>query len=596
MAGGKLYASCLSLALLCSLLGAARCQDDDDVVVTTEEVDDHMEDFAYVSPVAPNNAYLAEHFDDVEQFKKKWVLSEAKKEGIDDDIAKYDGKWSVETPQKNSMKGDLGLVLKSKAKHAAISSRLNRPFQFAGRPLVVQYEVTLQEGQECGGAYLKLLSLGKHTADLRQFHDKTPYTIMFGPDKCGNDHKLHFIFRHKNPLNGTFTEKHSKKPKDRMEEPFKDKLPHLYTLIVRPDNTFTILLDHKTVNEGSLLEDFTPAVNPPAEIDDPSDRKPSDWDDREKIPDPDARKPDDWDEDAPATIPDASATKPEGWLDDEPEMIPDPNALKPDDWDVDMDGEWEAPLIVNPRCEQAPGCGEWKPPSVSNPAYKGKWRTPMIDNPNYKGKWKPQRIPNPDFFEDKNPFRMADIGAVGFELWSMSDMILFDNIIVTDDPAGAAQWAAETFDIKRRKFEKEGENLLTRLINYTNERPWLWAVYVVVIGLPVVLLIVMCCTSSSQEKEEQRRAAEAKKTDAVSADYPDEAEEDQQEAADAGPSTSAASKGDLEVKEAQGSGDEAPLLNREAVRPPDDAEERSGDAADGDARHSPRKRTLRKDD
>jgi len=22
------------------------------------------------------------------------------------------------------------------------------------------------------------------------FHDKTPYTIMFGPDKCGNDHKV----------------------------------------------------------------------------------------------------------------------------------------------------------------------------------------------------------------------------------------------------------------------------------------------------------------------------------------------------------------------------------------------------------------------
>ena len=24
----------------------------------------------------------------------------------------------------------------------------------------------------------------------RQFNDKTPYTIMFGPDKCGMDHKV----------------------------------------------------------------------------------------------------------------------------------------------------------------------------------------------------------------------------------------------------------------------------------------------------------------------------------------------------------------------------------------------------------------------
>lgn len=36
---------------------------------------------------------------------------------------------------------------------------------------------------------------------------------MFGPDKCGNDHKLHFIFRHRNPKNGSFEEKHCKKPK-----------------------------------------------------------------------------------------------------------------------------------------------------------------------------------------------------------------------------------------------------------------------------------------------------------------------------------------------------------------------------------------------
>ena len=25
---------------------------------------------------------------------------------------------------------------------------------------------------------------------LSQFHDRTPYTIMFGPENCGNDHKV----------------------------------------------------------------------------------------------------------------------------------------------------------------------------------------------------------------------------------------------------------------------------------------------------------------------------------------------------------------------------------------------------------------------
>ena len=64
--------------------------------------------------------------------------------------------------------------------------------------------------QDCGGGYIKLLSHDKNF-DLRQFTDKTPYTIMFGPDKCGSDSKLHFIFRHVNPKNGSIEEKHVKK-------------------------------------------------------------------------------------------------------------------------------------------------------------------------------------------------------------------------------------------------------------------------------------------------------------------------------------------------------------------------------------------------
>ena len=34
---------------------------------------------------------------------------------------------------------------------------------------------------------------------------------MFGPDKCGSDAKLHFIFRHVHPKNGSVEEKHVKK-------------------------------------------------------------------------------------------------------------------------------------------------------------------------------------------------------------------------------------------------------------------------------------------------------------------------------------------------------------------------------------------------
>lgn len=96
----------------------------------------------------------------------------------------------MEAAERDPLKGDLGLVLKSKAKHSAIASQFDRPFVFANKPLVLQYEVLHQNGQECGGAYLKLLSVDPSSTDLQKLHDKTPYTIMFGPDKCGNDYKV----------------------------------------------------------------------------------------------------------------------------------------------------------------------------------------------------------------------------------------------------------------------------------------------------------------------------------------------------------------------------------------------------------------------
>lgn len=37
----------------------------------------------------------------------------------------------------------------------------------------------------------------------------------------------------------------------------------------------------------------------------------------------------------------------------------------------------------------------------------------------------------------------------------MSDNILFDNIIITDDKTVSEQWAAETFDLKRNLVDRD---------------------------------------------------------------------------------------------------------------------------------------------
>ena len=144
----------------------------------------------YTTPVLSKEAHFAEHFDDFDEAKKRWIISRAQKEE-QDNVFKYNGHWDFDLPERPIFQNDRGLILRSKAKHAAISAKLNRRFEFNNKPLYVQYEVNFQNGMDCGGAYIKLLSYSKDL-DLNNFHDKTPYTIMFGPDKCGNDIKVGF--------------------------------------------------------------------------------------------------------------------------------------------------------------------------------------------------------------------------------------------------------------------------------------------------------------------------------------------------------------------------------------------------------------------
>jgi calnexin len=338
-----------------------------------------------------------------------------------------------------------------KASKYGIVTELPEPIELKENTVVLQYDLRLQNKLECGGAYLKFLQPQDAGWVPKEFDNESPYSIMFGPDKCGATNKVHFIFRHKNPKTGAYVEHHLKNP----PSPVIDSFTHVYSAVIYPDNTVKILIDGEEKKTANLLSaDFEPPVVPPETIPDPNDKKPEDWDERAKISDPEATKPDDWDEEAPLEIEDLDAQKPEGWLDDEPEEIEDPEAAKPEDWDDEEDGEWEVPKIANPLCDEAPGCGEWKRPTKRNPAYKGKWYAPMIDNPNYKGIWKPRQIPNPDFFEIEHP-NLEPIAAIGIEIWTMQDEILFDNILITSDEAEAAEYRQKTWKVKFDAEQKE---------------------------------------------------------------------------------------------------------------------------------------------
>jgi len=328
-------------------------------------------------------------------------------------------------------------------------------------PVVLQYEYRPQRGAACDGGYAKLLlsdpeagedlpfvtraAVTKHDSEV-DLSKPEYYGIMFGPDKCGMTNKVHFIMRHKNPNTGKWTEHHLRNAPVTAE----GTDTALYTLVVRPaTNTFEVRVNNVVRREGSLLEELDPPINPPAEIDDPADKKPADWVDEAKIADPEASKPDDWDEDAPAMVLNMDVVKPAGWLDDEPAMVPDPEAEMPEDWDEEEDGEWEAPAVPNPKCSEAPGCGKWVRPTKANPAFKGKWSAPMIDNPDYKGEWAPRRIPNPDFFEDKSPGSLPPLAGLAIEVMINTGGTAFDNVLVTRDEAEAHSFADHTWAVEQ---------------------------------------------------------------------------------------------------------------------------------------------------
>merc|ERR1712083_865215 len=192
---------------------------------------------------------------------------------------------------------------------------------------------------------------------------------------------------------------------------------HLYTMVLKPDNTVIVEIDQEEIYKGAIKDDWE--VLKPKEISDPADKKPEDWSDESMIDDPAEKKPDDWVE--------------------EKRMV-DSEAKKPDDWDDEEDGEWE-------------------PPMKDNPAFKGEWTVKRISNPAYKGFWEAKKIANPEYEDDDAVYKYADFGFIGFDLWQVKGGTIFDNIIISDDKGEAdaflQKWKALSESEKAEKKKEE---------------------------------------------------------------------------------------------------------------------------------------------
>ncbi|XP_015886601.3 calreticulin-3 [Ziziphus jujuba] len=339
--------------------------------------------------------FFEERFED--GWKSRWILSDWKRsEGKAGTFKHTAGKWSADPDDK-------GIQTYNDAKHYAISAKIPE-FSNKNRTLVVQYSIKFEQDIECGGGYIKLLS---GYVNQKKFGGDTPYSLMFGPDLCGSQTKrLHVILSYQGqnyPIK-----------KDLQCET--DKLTHFYTFILRPDKTYTVLVDNRERDSGSIYTDWD--ILPPPKIKDVKAKKPAEWDDREYIDDPDD-------------------VKPEGY-DSIPAEIPDPKTKEPDDWDDEENGIWRAPKIPNP-------------------AYKGPWKRKKIKNPNYKGKWKIPWIDNPEFEDDPDIYVLKPIKYVGIEVWQVKAGSVFDNILICDDPQYAKQVVDDIFasrEVEKDAFEE----------------------------------------------------------------------------------------------------------------------------------------------
>ncbi|KAI8063761.1 Calreticulin family-domain-containing protein [Gongronella butleri] len=355
--------------------------------------------------LASAEVFLHESFSDGEGWKDRWTPSASRA-----DLGNFEvsaGKWAADASKQ------VGLRTTEDYRFYAASRPFDKPFNNKDKDFVVQFNVKNEQKIGCGGSYVKIFS---DKFDAANFSGDSEYNVMFGPDICGSKAMVHAILQYKGKNYDL---------KKQVSAPT-DVYTHAYTFVIKPDQTYEVLVDGDVKASGNIVEDWD--VLPPKMIKDPEASKPADWVDEAEIDDPEDVKPADWD-----AI---------------PEFIADPDATKPEDWDDEMDGDWE-------------------PPSINNPEYKGPWTPRRIANPAYKGEWVHPEIENPDFKMDDSIYNYQ-FNNIGFDLWQVESGTVFSDILVTDsvDEAKAARdvtlalakeepAAKEAYDEKNKPVEAD---------------------------------------------------------------------------------------------------------------------------------------------
>lgn len=331
---------------------------------------------AFYSTGIAAKIYFKEEFTD-DDWQKRWTASQHPRK----DWGKF-----VLTP--GLYYGDpeisKGIQTSEDGKFYALTTKFE-PFSNKDKVFVIQYSVKYEQDIKCGGAYVKLFDC---SFNPKTFHSYKPYLIQFGPDICGFK-KIHVIFNYEERK---LAMKRELSCKD-------DRLTHLYTLVIKPDNSYLIKIDNKIERTGMLLEDWDfvprriindkvtkPLGNPKST--DLKDAKSQDW----------------------------NQTDPEFYFNGEEQK------------NVDL----KRPMIKNPVNEE-----EWKSKSTNSPNYKGQRLDPLSENH--------EHLSHSDFY------RYDEICGIGFDIWQVESGTLFDNVLITDDELEAEKHGNDTWGIIKEK-------------------------------------------------------------------------------------------------------------------------------------------------
>jgi len=69
------------------------------------------------------------------------------------------------------------------------------------------------------------------------------------------------------------------------------------------------------------------------------------------------------------------------------------------------------------------------------------------------------------------------------------------------------------------KKSESSESIFSGLISATNDKPWLWAIYLLIVSIPVVLIVVLCCCKNSPANVSNKKTDEATKDDEPADEY-----------------------------------------------------------------------------